>query len=94
MIVEWTRDEEAKYQANLIASEVDKFRTESPDKLNGRNNSASSGSTKKGGKSPSGKNSPRKGSPGNKSPGDKKKKKDDKGKTSLSLSHDSRYECI
>jgi hypothetical protein len=29
MIIEWTRDEEAKYQASLIAKEVDHFRAES-----------------------------------------------------------------
>ena len=32
MIVEWTRDEEAKYQASLIAKEVDKFRSESAER--------------------------------------------------------------
>lgn len=29
MIVEWTRDEEAKYQASLVAKEVEKIRSES-----------------------------------------------------------------
>jgi hypothetical protein len=29
MIIEWTRDEEAKYQASLVAKEVDQFRAES-----------------------------------------------------------------
>ena len=29
MIVDWTRDEEAKYQANLVAKEVEKIRSES-----------------------------------------------------------------
>lgn len=32
MIVDWTRDEEAKYQANLVAKEVDEFRSESADR--------------------------------------------------------------
>lgn len=32
MIVDWTRDEEAKYQAGLIAKEVDKFRSESAER--------------------------------------------------------------
>ena len=29
MIIEWTRDEEAKYQANLVTKEVDKFSSDS-----------------------------------------------------------------
>ena len=32
MIIEWTRDEEAKYQANLVTKEVDKFKSDSKDK--------------------------------------------------------------
>ena len=32
MIIEWTRDEEAKYQANLVTKEVDTFSSESKDK--------------------------------------------------------------
>ena len=32
MIIEWTRDEEAKYQASLVAKEVNNYRTESPEK--------------------------------------------------------------
>ena len=39
MIIEWTRDEEAKYQANLVSKEVDKFASESKEK---EENSASS----------------------------------------------------
>ena len=31
MIIEWTRDEEAKYQANLVTKEVDKFSSDSKD---------------------------------------------------------------
>ena len=32
MIIDWTRDEEAKYQASLLAKEVDIYRSESTEK--------------------------------------------------------------
>jgi hypothetical protein len=34
MIIDWTRDEEAKYQATLVAKEVDKFKTGLGEKIN------------------------------------------------------------
>lgn len=34
MIIEWTRDEEAKYQASLIARDVEHYRSESVEKDN------------------------------------------------------------
>lgn len=34
MIVEWTRDEEAKYQASLVAKDVDHYRSESAEREN------------------------------------------------------------
>jgi hypothetical protein len=39
MIIEWTRDEEAKYQASLVSKEVEKIKSESVDKKNVRNSS-------------------------------------------------------
>lgn len=34
MIIEWTRDEEAKYQASLVAKDVDHYRSESTEREN------------------------------------------------------------
>jgi len=39
MIIEWTRDEEAKYQASLVTKEVDKIKSENTNKQNVTNSS-------------------------------------------------------
>jgi hypothetical protein len=41
MIIDWTRDEEAKYQATLVAKEVDKFKSDVDNKKEKENQSAS-----------------------------------------------------
>lgn len=39
MIIEWTRDEEAKYQASLVSKEVEKIKSESNEKQKVANSS-------------------------------------------------------
>jgi hypothetical protein len=68
MIIDWTRDEEAKYQASLVAKEVDKFRSESSMEKDLTSSRPSSKTSKKGGST-----SPDKG----------KKKEKEKGKSNL-----------
>jgi hypothetical protein len=45
MIIEWTRDEEAKYQANLVTKEVDKFSSDSKDNNLAAATAAAAGTT-------------------------------------------------
>ena len=61
MIVDWTRDEEAKYQAGLVAKEVDRFRSESVEKEQATvvSSRPSSKSSKKGSPGPTDKKKPK-----------------------------------
>ena len=52
MIIEWTRDEEAKYQASLVSKEVELFRTEAAKSRESPGPSSRPGSSKKSSPSP------------------------------------------
>ena len=82
MIDDWTRDEEAKYQANLVAKEVDPLKSESSESFKKDESRPSSKSSKKG-KSKSRSPTPNKKKEG--SPAGEKKKKGDKGNLSFFL---------
>ena len=60
MIIEWTRDEEAKYQASLVSKEVERFKSDSTESRSSSAASTRPNSKKSKTKSPSPDKAPKK----------------------------------